>query len=140
MESNRWEHFYHSADVGIRGVGISLEEAFRQAGLALTAVVVDPGSFCSNEQVAISCKSADTKILFYDWLNAIIYEMSTRELVFCDYSVSINNGSLSSVAYGAMLDNVEGELGCEIKGATFTELKVERVSNGGWIAQCVIDV
>ncbi|TNF91131.1 MAG: archease, partial [Gammaproteobacteria bacterium] len=28
----------------------------------------------------------------------------------------------------------------EIKGATFTELKVYRAENGEWVAQCVIDV
>ena len=37
----RWEHFSHGADVGVRGFGISVEEAFEQAALALSAVVGD---------------------------------------------------------------------------------------------------
>ena len=37
-----WEHFAHGADVGVRGVGATLNEAFEQAALALTAVVADP--------------------------------------------------------------------------------------------------
>ena len=28
----------------------------------------------------------------------------------------------------------------EVKGATFTELKVHRNEDGAWIAQCVVDV
>ena len=33
-----WEHFAHGADIGVRGYGLSLEEAFEQAALALAAV------------------------------------------------------------------------------------------------------
>jgi SHS2 domain-containing protein len=28
----------------------------------------------------------------------------------------------------------------EVKGATFTELKVRRTDQGEWLAQCVVDV
>ena len=37
----RWEHFPHSADVGIRGYAATLPEAFEQAALALTGIVTD---------------------------------------------------------------------------------------------------
>jgi len=42
MANGRWEHFSHESDIGIRGVGETEEEAFQQAALALTAVIVDP--------------------------------------------------------------------------------------------------
>jgi len=35
----RWEHFSHPADIGIRGIAPTLEAAFEQAGIALTAVI-----------------------------------------------------------------------------------------------------
>jgi SHS2 domain-containing protein len=37
-----WEHFAHEADMGIRGIAPTLEQAFEQAALAMTAVVTDP--------------------------------------------------------------------------------------------------
>ena len=36
-----WEHFSHDADIGVRGWGQTLAQAFEQAALALTAVVTD---------------------------------------------------------------------------------------------------
>ena len=33
LSPNRWEHFPHSADVGIRGHGATLAESFEQAGV-----------------------------------------------------------------------------------------------------------
>ena len=37
-----WEHFEHEADMGIRGVGQTKEQAFEQAAMALTAVITEP--------------------------------------------------------------------------------------------------
>ena len=47
MNEKRWEHFPHDADIGVRGIGASKEEAFEQAALALTAVLTDPRTVVS---------------------------------------------------------------------------------------------
>ena len=41
MSEGYWEHYSHPADMGVRGFGPTREEAFAQAALAMTAVVVD---------------------------------------------------------------------------------------------------
>jgi len=38
MAASRWEHFSHEADIGVRGIGITKEQAFEQAALAMTGV------------------------------------------------------------------------------------------------------
>ncbi|HYA17301.1 MAG TPA: archease, partial [Bryobacteraceae bacterium] len=52
-ESGRWEHFAHGADIGIRGIGATREEAFRQAATALTAVVTNPAEVRREHSVRI---------------------------------------------------------------------------------------
>jgi len=42
MNKKRWEHFPHEADMGVRGIGNSKEEAFEQAAIAMSAVITDP--------------------------------------------------------------------------------------------------
>lgn len=54
-----WEHFSHEADIGIRGTGSTLAEAFEMAGRALTAVVTDPALVQSKNEIAISFKNPD---------------------------------------------------------------------------------
>ena len=51
----RWELFEHGADVGVRGVGRSLAEAYEQGGVALTAVMVDPARVAARETVTVHC-------------------------------------------------------------------------------------
>ena len=77
MIQRHWEHFCHQADTGIRGVGASKEEAFEQAGLALTAVITEVNSLESRDLVRVECEAPGDELLFVDWLNAIVYEMAT---------------------------------------------------------------
>lgn len=134
-----WHHFEHGADVGVRGCGPSLEAAFAEAARALAAIVVDPDTVRPEVAVPISCTAPDRDILLVDWLNAVIYEMAAREMVFGRFDVHIKDNRLKATARGEGIDRARHELGPEVKGASFTALKVSREGNG-WIAQCVVDV
>ena len=50
----RWEHFPHGADIGIRGIGRSKNEAFEQAALAMTQVITDAKLVAVREAVSIT--------------------------------------------------------------------------------------
>src|SRR6516164_2109248 len=89
----RAELFPHGADVGIRGVGPTCEAAFEQAALALTSVVTDLTRIASKEAVEVTCEAPDDAYLLLDWLNALIYEMAVRRVVFGRFAVSIIEGN-----------------------------------------------
>ncbi len=136
----RWEHFPHGADIGVRGIGASKEEAFEQAALALTAVMTDPHTVAPNEAVEVSCEAPDDEMLLVDWLNGLIYEMATRRLLFSRFAVHIVGSSLQATAWGEAIDVSRHQPAVEVKGATYTALVVKQDANGAWLAQCVVDV
>jgi protein archease len=140
MVTNRWEHFYHQADIGIRGIGASKEEAFEQAGLALTSVITDLNSLEPKDLVKVACEAPSDELLFVDWLNAIVYEMATRNMLFGRFEVHINGNHLQGNLWGQSVDVAKHEPAVEVKGATYTELQVKRNRDGTWTAQCVVDV
>ncbi len=140
MPSNRWEHFYHQADIGIRGVGASKEQAFEQAGLALTAVITEGNSLEAKDLVKVVCEAPSDELLFVDWLNAIVYEMATRNMLFGRFQVHIDGTRLEGSLWGQAVDVAKHQPAVEVKGATYTELHVKRSPDGVWIAQCVVDV
>jgi SHS2 domain-containing protein len=135
-----WEHFPHDADIGIRGVGGTLEEAFEQAAMAMMAAVVVPGTVEGRETVDVRCTAPDVEMLLTDWLNALVFEMATRNMLFSRFDVSIEGGSLEGRAWGEPVDDRKHSLIVEVKGATFTALRVAQEPDGTWTAQCVIDV
>lgn len=135
-----WEHFAHQADIGVRGVAASPEAAFEQAALALTAVIADPASVAPAQAVEIECEAPDPELLLADWLNRLIYEMATRHMLFSRFSVALDESRLRATAWGEPVDPARHRPVVEIKGATYTELKVFQDETGLWTAQCVVDV
>jgi SHS2 domain-containing protein len=140
QKPNRWEHFEHGADIGVRGYGDSLEKAFEQTGLALTAVVTDPDNVECEQTVSVQCEAPDDELLLADWLNAIIYEMAIRNMLFSRFQVSIKNHVLQAILCGEIVNTQRHKPAVEIKGATYTALQVACNQQGNWRVQCVVDV
>lgn len=126
--------------MGVRGVGATLARAFEQAAIAMTAVICDVDTVAEKNAVTIRCEAPDPEMLLVDWLNALIYEMATRTMLFSRFEVEIEAGRLQAIAWGEELDPIRHQPAVEIKGATYTALKVGQQDDGRWFAQCVVDV
>lgn len=135
-----WEHFPHEADIGVRGIGSTKEAAFEQAGLALTAVITEPTSVASTQALSITCEAPDDELLLVDWLNALVYEMATRKMLFSCFAVRFKDHSLYATVWGEPIEVARHQPAVEVKGATYTELSVKQDEQGRWIAQCIVDV
>ena len=134
-----WSHFTHGADIGVCGSGETPAEAFEYAALALTAIVTD-AEVLQRTRVEVACAGPDLELLLVDWLDAIIYEMAVRGMLFGRFSVRIEGVGLRGELWGEAVDVARHAPACEPKGATLTELKVTRDSDGVWTARCVVDV
>ena len=125
--------------MGVRGIGASKAQAFEQAALAMTAMVADPSTVQPRQLVRIDCDGTDDELLLADWLNAVIYEMSTRHMLFGRFAVRFMGGHLEGSAWGEPVDRLRHHPAVEIKGATYTALRVAE-EGGKWLAQTVVDV
>jgi tRNA nucleotidyltransferase (CCA-adding enzyme) len=137
--TDRWEHFPHEADMGVRGFGSTKARAFEQAALALTAVVTDVALVEPRDVVTIDCEAPDRELLLAEWLNGLIYEMSTRRMLFSRFEVQTDDRHVHARAWGEIVDPVRHHPAVEVKGATYTALRVS-CENGEWVAQTVVDV
>ncbi|WP_238376523.1 archease [Thiobacillus denitrificans] len=138
--ASRWEQFSHEADIGVRGIGPDLAAAFEQVAVAMTAVITDPARVATETCVEIRCDAADDELLLVDWLNALIYEMAVRHMLFGRFEVHLDRRRLYAKAWGEAVDAPRHQPVVEIKGATYTGLKVGRDETGQWQAQCIVDV
>lgn len=140
METPRWEHFEHRADVGVLGIGPTLAASFEQAALALTAVLTDPAGVRPVETVSLECEASDPETLLVAWLDAVVYEMATRRMVFGRFEVTVEGNRLRGSATGEPVDVARHAPAVEVKGATYTGLEVRQGPEGTWRARCVVDV
>ena len=113
-----WDHFQHMADIGVHGFGESLAEAFEQAALAMMAVIADPARVRQDDVVEVVCTAPDRELLLVDWLNAWVYEIATRNMLFSRFRVTLADGGLRGLGWGEPLDRARHRPAVEVKGAT----------------------
>lgn len=133
-----WELLPHDADVVVHGWGPTVATAFEQGALALTGIITNE-AVRAETAVQVACDGTDIELLFVEWLNAIIYEMAVRRMLFGRFEVLIEGLKLEATLWGEPVDRGRHAPACEPKGATYTALKV-KMENGKWSAFCVVDV
>jgi tRNA nucleotidyltransferase (CCA-adding enzyme) len=103
-------------------------------------VITDVKSVRPERAVPITCDAPMDDLLVVDWLNALVYEMAMRRMLFSAFVVTIADSHLQATAWGEPVDPARHEPAVEVKGATYTALRVEQLEDGHWLVQCVVDV
>lgn len=134
-----YETFEHGADIGIRGFGRTMAEAFENTAIALYSVMVNIPAVEASEKRSVTVSAPDNELLLIEWLNALLSLSDIEHMVFSKFRVTMEGTSLAGTAWGEKLDQERHEPNVEIKGATYYMLKVTE-ADGRFVAQCVVDV
>lgn len=135
-----YETFEHTADIGLRAFGATLEEVFAEAGHAMFSVIVqqlDEVRTTATVEIDLAAERLDD--LLHDWLAELLYHFDAHRMVFKKYELKIVDGRLRGWAHGEPLDPSRHLLGMEIKAVTYHELKLE-ASADGWAAEVIVDL
>jgi len=139
----RWEHYEHTADIGIRGYGETLEEAFEAVAIALFDVMVNVEKVEKKEVREIEVEGEDLYSLLYNFLEELLILHDTEGLVFRDFEVKIEKTEegykLKAKAYGEKLSE-KHEPKEEVKAITYHDMEIKQLPNGEWMAQLVPDI
>jgi SHS2 domain-containing protein len=133
-----FELLEHTADVGIRARGATLEEAFEQATLGLAEVLGAPRPG-AGEPVAVAVTAGDPGALLVDWLNEVLWlhEVRGHAAVAAVHVERVTGdraaGSVTFSSTGRPAD------GTFVKAVTYHRLRVGRDA-GGWLAEVYLDV
>ena len=128
----------HTADVGIRARGATLEEAFEQATLGLAEVLgaLRPGG---GEVVDVEVTAGDPGALLVDWLNEVLWLHETRgHAAIAAVRVERVTGdrAAGSVTFSSTDPPADGTF---VKAVTYHRLRVGRDADG-WLAEVYLDV
>ncbi len=135
-----WCLYDHMADMGIQGQGANPETAFANAVLALNAIVTDLDVISPDMVLTVTCQEQDLELLFFDFINEVIFLISSRKMLFSRARVRINGPHLKAWLYGQRIDPDKHDPAVEIKGASFNGLMVQPNEQGVWVARCIVDV
>ncbi|UCD21080.1 MAG: archease [archaeon] len=132
------ETFEHKADIGIRGKGKTVKEAFTEAAKAMFSVQANIKKIKASKKIKISCKAENKEELFIEWLNALLSQSSLKNMLFSKFKITrLDKNKLQGFAFGEKIKK-EHQLRTEVKAATYSGLKIYKKKS--WIVECVVDV
>ncbi|HEY7876021.1 MAG TPA: archease [Actinomycetota bacterium] len=128
----------HTADVGIRAWGASLEETFEAATQGLATILGGwrPGP---GDEHPVTIEPGDLGAQLVDWLSEVIYLQESLDSVVAGAHVErvSDEGTTGSVTL--MPRGREVLEGTAVKAITYHQLRVEP-THEGWVAEVYVDV
>lgn len=136
----RYEQFPHTADIGVRVYGATLEELFENAAFAMFDILADLENMHGDtvEEFALEAPSAEE--LLIAWLDELLYNFYTKQLIFFSFTIDELSGTrLKATASGRPVGANRNRLKTEIKAATYHDLKIVKTADG-YTVDIVFDV
>ena len=130
----------HTADAKFQAFGKSIEECFENSALAVNSVECDLKKVATKQKLSIEAKAESLEELLHKFLEELLFQMETREMLFSGFKIKINleKNSLSADCFGEKINKKKHELKTQVKAITWNSFFLKK-EKSGWIAQVVCD-
>jgi len=136
-----YELFEHTADIGVRGYGKTIEESFEETAKAMTTILVDLDTIEEKKTIRIKSEADSLEELLFEWLNEILAQIDIEGMIFKKFKITkLTNKKLEAELTGEELKPEKHHTKTQVKAATYSQLKVYKDEKGNWVSQCIVDV
>ena len=127
---DKFELIEHTADIGLKACGETLNEAFANAALGMFPLIVKTASNIEVESRRVVVTADDAEGLLFEWLNSLLYYFDVETLLFRRFEITeFEDNRLVAVCYGEPFDSSRHGLKIGVKSATYHQMDVDRESN-----------
>ncbi len=139
----KYKYLPHTADTKFRAYGKTLEEAFANAALAMTNVMVDTAQVKGKTAKKITADGSDLQSLLYSFLEKFLILLDSENFFLAEIKrISISKSSsgykLTAEASGDDAANYE-TIGPQVKAVTYNDMIVEE-KKSACMVQVVLDI
>lgn len=130
-----------TSDVCFRAKGKNLSDAFANAGLALSEVIVNTKQIKQKVSRRIALEALDLKQLMFKWLTELIYYQDAENLAFSKFNVKVDEKklTLNATVRGEEMDQARHETRTHVKACTYHKMEIKKGPKG-WTAQVILDI
>jgi SHS2 domain-containing protein len=135
-----YELLDHTADLGIRVTGDTLENLFETAGRAMFAQIADTEGLAGASAREIQVGGMDREDLLINWLRELLCFWTIDGLLVKDVRIhEISDFRLRADVFYDDYDSKRHEILKDIKAVTYHNISVVR-TDAGWTADIIFDV
>lgn len=136
----KFEFFEHTADVGVKAYGKTLEEAFENSALAVFEIMTDTNKIKPIESREVEIEGIDLENLLYRWIESLLVFYDSELLVFNKFKVTIDleNMRLTGIAWGERFRE-DFERRTLVKAMTYNLMSINKTEEG-YVITFVVDI
>ncbi|MGA2386425.1 MAG: archease [Candidatus Bathyarchaeia archaeon] len=86
--AGKFEFLEHTADVYIRALGKTMEEAYENSALAMFEVMTDTDKVAQTKEQTLQVGAEDQYGLLYNWLEALLVKFETEGMFYSKFQIS----------------------------------------------------
>lgn len=138
----KYKYLSHTADTKFRAYGKNLEEAFENAAVALTNVMVDNKKVKTKTKKKITAEGNDLQSLLYDFLEKFLILLDSKNFFLAKVKKIdiMHNGSYKLTADVVGDDAGKYEtIGPQVKAVTYNDMQIS-CGKGKCSVQVVLDI
>jgi len=140
MMKKKYKFINHTADVGIKVWGESLESLFENTAYSMFDIIGELDKVKVKKSLRVEIEGKRTDELLADWLRNLLYKFNGEVYLLREFNIEeINKKGLKAKVGGEKLDLSRHSLKTEIKAVTYHGLEVKKTGQG-WEAQVIFDV
>lgn len=132
----KFKFLEHTADIKFQAFGLTKEEMFENAGLAMFNSMSED-SVKAKIKKKISVEGKDNESLMYNFLEELLFLFDTEHFFVSKIKIKIKDNKLTADITGDLVENYDIKI--DIKAITYNEMFVKQEGNK-WLCQVVLDV
>ena len=137
---SEFEYIEHTADLGFKARGKTLEAMFVHAAEALFSILVSVETIEIKEERHLEVMASTLDTLLVCWLNELLYLFDTERLLLGKFSIDKIRGCLFQARVrGEFVDRSRHEIKTGIKAVTYHSLYVKK-RHGLWESRVILDL
>ena len=130
----------HTADIGFRAWGKSLEEMFGNASLALVSIAMETETISEGAPFPVAAEGEDLESLLVNWLSEVLYYVDGQRIALKHFEVEeVAEHSARGIAWGEPRDDIRHRPKLVVKGVTYHQISVAH-EDGRWTCEVYLDV
>ncbi|MCI0360036.1 MAG: archease [Planctomycetaceae bacterium] len=164
-----FEHFDHTADLGLRVKAATLEQLLVESGRGLLAMLVaNPEAVRGVQSRTVELSASEPAYLLFDWLSELLYAFESEKLLLAEFAIELGPAGgvrehpdspdsslvedyreadasrspicLRATCRGEPMDPARHTMDHEVKAITYHGLTVQQNHDGTWQAEVIVDI
>jgi SHS2 domain-containing protein len=84
----KFEFLEHTADVYVRAYGVTMEEAYENAALAMFETMTDSTKIAQTQEETLEVEAEDQYALLYNWLETLLVKFETENVLYSKFQIT----------------------------------------------------